>query len=135
MVGHLERALAFVGHVAVGAGHAGLGVCALVPHLEFGVLRLQDLGACLRVLPVVEAVAIVEFEVVVGGFDFLDLKPVHPGEEQGGLGAAVVLDVALAAHERAHLLPGGVPVRVVVGDALVFFQGLDAIDEARAGHA
>ena len=36
---------ALVGHVAVRAGHAGAGVHALAPHLELGVLRLQDLGA------------------------------------------------------------------------------------------
>ena len=38
---HLHRALAHVGHVAVGAGHAAPRVHALAPHLELRVLGLE----------------------------------------------------------------------------------------------
>jgi hypothetical protein len=47
------------------------------------------------------------------------LRPLCPGIRQPLLRPLeVVLDVALAAHERPHLLPRGVVVHVVVGDAL-----------------
>ena len=70
---HLHRAFALVGHVAVGARDAGARVDALAPHLELRVLRLEHLGAGLGVLPVVEAMAVVERERVVVRFDLLDL--------------------------------------------------------------
>ena len=60
------RADALVGHVAVGAGHAGAGVDALAPHLELGVLRLQDRRAGLGVRPVLEADLVVVGEDLVG---------------------------------------------------------------------
>ena len=41
VVGDLQAAFAFVRHVAIGAGHAGAGVDALVPELELGMLRLE----------------------------------------------------------------------------------------------
>ena len=72
--------------------------------LELRVLRLEHLGAGLGVLPVVEAVAVGELVVVVVALDLLDLQAVVPREEQRHLRPAVVLDVALAADERAHLL-------------------------------
>ena len=81
--------------------------------LELRVLRLEHLGAGLGVLPVVEAVAVGKLVVVVVALDLLDLQPVVPREEQRRLRTAVVLDVALAADERAHLLPRRVDVRVV----------------------
>jgi hypothetical protein len=54
--------------VAVGAGDAGAGVDALVPHLELGMLGLEHGGAALGVRPVAEPL------VVVGGEDVLDLQ-------------------------------------------------------------
>src|SRR4029077_12888278 len=47
----------------------------------------------------------------------------------------VILDVALAADEAAHLLPGGVAVDVVILDALVLLERFDADDESGAGDA
>src|SRR5205823_13181416 len=47
----------------------------------------------------------------------------------------VVLDVALPAHERAHLLPRGISIRVVVGDSLLGPKRLDAGHEPRPGDA
>ena len=113
VVADLDRAFALVRHVAVGAGDAGARVDALAPGLELRMLRLQHLGARLGVLPVVEAVAVGELRVVVGRLDLLDLQALRPREEQRRLRPAVVLDVALAADERAHLLARRVGVRVV----------------------
>ena len=63
---------ALVGHVAVGAGHAGARVDALVPHLELGVLGLERRRAGLGVRPVLEA------DLVVVGEDLLDLEALGP---------------------------------------------------------
>ena len=52
VVADLDRALAHVGHVAVGAGDAAAGVDALAPHLELGVLGLEHRRAGLGVRPV-----------------------------------------------------------------------------------
>jgi hypothetical protein len=52
MIADLERALAFVRHVAIGACNAGPGVNALVPHLEFGMLSLESWRARVRMRPV-----------------------------------------------------------------------------------
>src|SRR5690606_9323432 len=52
------------------------------------------------------------------------------GEPVGRPGE-VVLDVALAAHERAHLLPRRVAVHVVAAHALALAQRADPLDEAR----
>ena len=109
----LHRAFALVGHVAIRARDAAAGVDALAPQLELRVLRLDDLGAGLGVLEVVEPRAVGELVLVVGLLDLLDLQAVVPREEQRLLRPAVVLDVALAADEGAHLLPRGVDVGIV----------------------
>src|SRR5262249_30689868 len=93
-----------VRHVAIGTGDPRAGVNALTPHLEFGMLRLQNLGAGLSMLPVIKSVSVGESVLVVMGFYLLDLQTFGPGEKQRCLGPAVVLDVALATDERAHLL-------------------------------
>ena len=112
VLGDLLRAVALVGHVAVGAGDAAPGVDALAPHLELGVLGLEDLHAGLGVGPVLEARAL-HLHAVVELLHLLDLEPLGPREEDGHALAAEVLDVALAAHVGALLLPGRVDVRVV----------------------
>src|SRR5262245_7206422 len=93
-------------------------------------LRLEQLVAGLGVGPVREP-----FLVVVG-LDLLDLETVRP---RVGYDLArtleVILDVALAADERAHFLARGVAVRIVIGDPLLGLERLDAGDEARARDA
>src|SRR5262245_48994626 len=65
VVAHLEGPHAFVGHMAVGTGHASPRMNALLPHLELGMLGLQDLGARVGVYPVGETLlVIVRFDVV-----------------------------------------------------------------------
>src|SRR5215510_10075911 len=93
-------------------------------------LSLEQLGAGLGVGPVGEAL------FLVVRLDLLDLQPVRPrvGHDLAR-SLEVVLDVALAAHERAHLLAGGVTVRIVIGDPLLGLEGPDAGDEARARDA
>ena len=59
VVADLQRALALVGHVAIGAGHARARVDALVPHLELRVLRLEHRRAGVGVRPVLEAALVV----------------------------------------------------------------------------
>ena len=76
----------------------------------------------------------------VGPADFVvvthlvvDGQAVLPREREGlALTGEVVLDVALGAHVRAHLLVGGIAVDVVVGDALGGLGPLDAVHECRA---
>ena len=113
MVADLERAFAFVRHVAIGARHAGARVDALVPHFEFRMLRLEHRRAGLRVRPILELL------LVVVGEDVLDLQPVRPRIDQPLLRPLeVILHVALAADEAPHLLPRGVAVHVVILHAL-----------------
>src|SRR4030095_1218095 len=112
VIADLQRALALVRHVAVGAGHTRARVDALAPRLELGVLRLENARARLGMLPVVEGRAVVEAEAVVVSLDLLDAEAVRPRKEQRRLRPAVVLDVALAAHEGATLLARGVGVRI-----------------------
>ena len=66
-----DGAVAHVGHVAVGAGHAAAGVDALAPQLELRVLRLEDLGAGLGVLVVEEPLAVRELRLVPERLDLL----------------------------------------------------------------
>ena len=72
MVADLERALAFVGHVTIGAGHAGSRVDALVPHFKFRMLRFEHRRAGVRVRPVFKLL------LVVVGEDVLDLQARSP---------------------------------------------------------
>src|SRR4030095_16644634 len=97
---------------------------------ELRVLRLEHLVAGLGVDPVREP-----FLVVVR-LDLLDLETVRPrvGHDLAPP-LEVVLDVALAADERAHLLAAGVPIRIVIRDPLPGLERLDAGDEARARDA
>jgi len=125
VVADLHRSLADVGHVAVGAGDAGAGVDPLAPQLELGVLRLQGRRPGPGVGPVGEAGTVGVGVIVVVALDLLDLQSVPPGKEEGGLGTAVVLDMALAADERAHFLPRGVAIGVVGGLAIPLPPGLD----------
>ena len=53
------------------------------------------------------------------------------GKNSVVFGTAVVLDVALAAHERAHLLAGGVGVRIVRTLARRLAPAFDALDVRR----
>src|SRR5437762_1426418 len=87
-------------HVAVGARHAGSRVNALAPQFELGMLGLESRRARVFVGPVAEA------DLVVIGLDLLDLEALRPGKDKSLFGALeVVLDMALTAHEGAHLLP------------------------------
>ncbi len=113
VIADLERALALVGHVAVGASHARSRVDALVPHLELGVLRLERRRAGLGVRPVLEAVGLVVRQDLVG------LEPLVPRIGEPLLRSLeVVLHVALPADKCPHLRPGGHRVDIVVGRAL-----------------
>ena len=125
VLGDLLGALALVGHVAVGAGHAARGVDALAPHLELGVLGLEDLHAGLGVGPVLEALPL-HLHAVVEVLHLLDLQPLGPREEDGRALAAEVLDVALAADVGAHLLAGPVDVGIVGAGAVALAPALDA---------
>ena len=63
--------------------------------------------------------------------DLLDLESVRPRVRHDLAGSfEVVLDVTLAADERAHLLTARIAIGVVVGDALLGLEGFDAGDEA-----
>jgi hypothetical protein len=121
VVADFDCSLADVRHVAVGTGHAASGVNALRPHLELGMLSLEDRRAADRVRPVAEA------DLVEIGFDLLGLEPVVPriGDELP-FAVKVVLDVALAADERPHFLPAGLAVGVVVGSLGSLPPALDA---------
>jgi len=78
----------------------------------------------------------VEAGLVVVGLDLLDLDPLRPRIDEPLLGSLeVVLDVALAADEGAHLLPGGHRVRVVVRDPLRGLERPDPLEEGGAGDA
>src|SRR5918996_5825845 len=113
VVADLERAHPHVRHVTVGARHAGARMDTAVPHLEFGVLRFKHRRATPRVYPVPVPDAVVVSE------DLLDPEPLEPRIDEALLRPPeVVLDVALAAHERPHLLTGGLGVRIVVPNTL-----------------
>src|SRR5215467_6266228 len=127
VITHLEGAHALIGHVTVGAGDAGAGVHTLLPDLELGMLGLQELRPRLRVDPVREAL------LVVVRLDLRDAHAVGPRVGDNlALSLEVVLDVTLAAHERAHLLSRSVTIRVEVRRALVSLESLDPRDEAGA---
>src|ERR1051326_1336984 len=125
VVTDLERAFALVSHMAVRAGPARARVNALIPQLEFRVLRLEDGRARVRVRP------ILELRLVVVRLDLLDLYSLGPRVDQPLLGPfEIIFDVALPADVRAHFLARRVPVDVVVLHALRSLQRLDALDEA-----
>ena len=116
MVADLERAFALVGHVTIGAGHAGARVDALVPHFKFRMLRFEHRRAGVRMRPVLELL------LVVVGQDVLDLQPVRPRIDQTFLRSLeVIFHVTLAADEAAHLLPRGVAIHVVILHAFAGF--------------
>jgi hypothetical protein len=92
------------------------------------VLGFENLRARLGMLPVEEPMAIGKLVLVVPSLDLLDLQPLVPGKEQRDLGAAVVLDVALSANERPHLLAGGIGVGIVSSTAASRPPSLDARD-------
>ena len=113
VIADLERADALVRHVAVGARDTRSRVNALVPHLELGMLRLQHRRTALGVRPVVVRV------LGVIGEDIVRLQSLRPRVDEAFLGALeVILDMALAADEGAHLLTAGVAVHVVVRHSL-----------------
>ena len=107
VVGHLGRALAHVRHVAVGAGDAAARVNALAPQLELGVLRLEDRRrsprACSRRTARRRGTS-----SRPRTSRCRRAQALPPGERERHLGRAVVLDVALAADEGAHLVAGRV---------------------------
>ena len=96
--------------------------------LELRMLRLEHRGAGLRVRPVVEVDAVRKLVGVVVALDLLDVQAVVPGVEQGRLRPAVVLDVALAADEGAHLLARRVGVRVVRRRSAAAPPSVDALE-------
>ena len=73
MIRNLQRTLAHVWHVAVGTRDAGFAVRPLIPDFELWMLRFEDFGTGFCVLPVIEAMPILEFVVVVEGLDVFDL--------------------------------------------------------------
>ena len=128
MVADLERAFAFVGHVAIGAGHARTRVDPLIPHLELRMLRFEHGGAGIGVRPVFE------LRLVVVSLDLLDLEPFSPWIDKPLLRSLeIIFDVALAADVGAHLLPRRLLVDIVVLDALRGLERADAFDESRGG--
>ena len=124
VVADLHRAYPLVGHVAIGAGDPRLGVRALRPQLELGVLGLEHRPAGVGVHPVAES------DLVVVGQGVVDTEAPGPGIGQAFLvPVEVVLDVALGADVRAHLLPRRHVVDVVVGHALPGLERSNALDE------
>ena len=73
MVGNLERSFPHIGHMAISTRYSRLAVRALIPDLEFWMLRFQYFGTRFSVLPIVESVAILELVAVVVRLDFFDL--------------------------------------------------------------
>jgi len=72
---------------------------------------------------------------VVVGLDLLGLEAVGPRvHDDLARRLEVILDVALAAHERPHLLTGGIAIGVVVRDTLLRLERLDPRDEGRPRH-
>src|SRR5688572_7835756 len=86
---------------------------ALAPELELGMLRLEHFSAGFGMLPVVKAMAIVELKTVVVALDLLDFQAIVPRKEESRFRATIVLDVALAADERAHLLARRIDIGIV----------------------
>src|SRR5664279_2969231 len=81
MVGNLEGSLSHVGHMAIRTSHTRFTVRSLTPDFEFGMLCFNYLGACFRMFPVKEAVAVLKFVVVIIRLDLFDLQPFIPGEK------------------------------------------------------
>src|SRR5262249_21732145 len=102
-----------VGHVAISARNAGPGVNSLAPYFELRVLCLEHFCAGLSMLPIVKAVAIREFEIIIILFDLLGFKPIIPWEKERGFRPAVVFDMTLSADEGSHFLPGCIDIRIV----------------------
>src|SRR5262249_52334388 len=96
---------------------------------------LEDVGAGLGVRPVIEVVTVRKLERVVIALDLIDRQSVVPRIEQRRLRAAVVLDVALAADERPHLLPCGIDVWIVRRRAIAATPALDALEMRNGGGA
>jgi len=86
--------------VAIGAGHAGTRVDALVPHLELRVLRFEHGGAGVGVGPVFE------LRFIVVSLDLFDLEPLGPRIDQPLLGSLeVILDMAIGIKMRSEFIP------------------------------
>jgi hypothetical protein len=100
----------------------------LAPGLELRVLRLEHRRLGLLVHPVLEA------DLVVVGEDPVRLQALVPREGEPLLGALeIVLDVALPADVRAHLLARGHLVHLVVRSAGRRLDLGDPLHERRAG--
>src|SRR5688572_19457664 len=76
-------------------------------------LRLENGSAGFGVRVVDEGFAVRELLLVPERFDVVGAEPLAPRKRERHLTRTVVFDVALAAHERAHLVSGGVPIGVV----------------------
>src|SRR5690625_3000763 len=95
----LDTALAPVRHMAVGTCHAALRMHTRRVKLVIRVLRLDHRGAAEGMCPV-DMAALVERRL-----DRLHVQPLIPRERPvEGLGLEIVLDMALSADERSHLV-------------------------------
>jgi hypothetical protein len=71
MIADLKSSFAFVGHVTIDARHARTRVDALVPHLEFRMLRLENRRAGIGMRPILEMLRIVVRKDL---FDFQSIR-------------------------------------------------------------
>ena len=109
VVADLEGAFALIGHVAVGAGHAGTRVDALIPHFEFRMLRFEHRSARVGVGPVFE------LRLVVVSLNLFDLESFGPRIDKPLFRPLeIIFDVTLAADISAHLLPRRLLVDIIV---------------------
>ena len=130
MVADLHGPHALIGHMAVGARDARPGVHSLAPHLELRMLRLQGGRPRLGVRPVLEPVLLVVRQ------NLISAKSLVPRIGQPFFRPLeVVLDVALPAHVRAHLLPRRIAIDVVVLHALRRLHLLNTFQKTGPGHA
>ncbi|CAI4031487.1 hypothetical protein DNFV4_01909 [Nitrospira tepida] len=103
---------------------------ALIPHFEFGMLRLQHGRSSLGMRPVLE------LRLFVIGEHVVNAEALGPGKDQALLRPPeIIFDMALAADEGTHLLSRRHRVDVIVPDALLFLQRPQALDEGRARDA
>src|SRR5262249_55093532 len=105
VIADFERALAFVRHMTVGAGHSRTRVDTLIPQLEIGMLRFEYRGAGVGMRP------IFELRLVVVSLNLFDLEPFGPRiDETLFRSLEIIFDMALAADIGAHFLARCLPV-------------------------
>src|SRR5688572_25663447 len=107
VIGNFGRAVALIGHVAIGTGHAGAGMNPLAPELKLRMLGLENLGAGLSMFVIVEPLTVFELCRVPVLLDVLRPQAFAPRKLERHLARAIVFDMALPADERTHLAARG----------------------------